>query len=102
MKTMAVIIHPHNCLESTLVYGGKCVGTFIGTDEYIRKKLDEKLESLKKLKNSILKIKNKQITNQILRLSFSGMVNHFQRTTPNHILRDFLIGFDNLKKGNFL
>ena len=25
------------------------------------------------------------------------MVNRFQRTTPNHILRDFLIGFDNLK-----
>jgi hypothetical protein len=53
------------------------------------------------IKNDILKLPNKQIIHQILRLSFSAMINHLQRTTPSSLLSDFVMKFDNLKKDIF-
>jgi len=41
---------------------------------------------------------NVQITHQLLRQCFSNMINHLSRTTPFHLLQDFLGSFDNMKR----
>jgi len=92
-----VIIHPDNCPNSIAAYGVKCVGSFIGTDEFIRAKLDKKFVKLSSIKDAILKIPNKQIIHQILRLSFSGVMNHLFRTILYSLISDYVLRYDNLK-----
>ena len=87
-----VNIHPDNLCDTSHLFGVKCVASFIGPDDYVTNSLNLKLDSLRnKLKDTLL-IEDKQVLHQILRLSFSGMVTHLQRTTPPSVLTcsDFL------------
>jgi len=94
-----VIIHPDNNNNQTIKeYGVKCVGSFIGTNEFISKSLDSKIVKLRDIKNAIIGIPNKQIIHQLLRQSFSCMVNHLQRTIPFELLSSFIKNYDDLKR----
>ena len=93
-----VIIHPDNLCDTGHLFGVKCVGSFIGSDEYVTNFLNLKLDSLHNKRKDISLIEDKQILHQILRLSSSGMVTHLQRTTPPSLLLGFLSEYDLLKK----
>ena len=93
-----VIIHPDNFCDTGHLFGVECVGSFIGSDEYVTSFLNLKLDSLRNKLKDISLIEDKQVLHQIFRLSFSGMVAHLQRTTPSSLLLGFLSEYDLLKK----
>ena len=93
-----VLIHPDNLWDTGHLFGVKCVGSFIGSDEYVTNSLNLKLDSLRNKLEDISLIEDRQILHQILRLSFSGMVTHLQRTTTPSLLLGFLSEYNFFKK----
>jgi hypothetical protein len=96
-----IIIHPENDPSTQTSYGCKILGSFIGTDEYIRTQLDIKYEKLAIQAESVKEFPNKQAQHLILLYCISAKINHIQRLTPPELTIEFVDKFDNLKRSVF-
>ena len=101
-------IHPDDAHteEETEVYeknyGAKLLGTWIGTDLYIRQRLSGKLTELASLRDDIVRFQDPQVRNLMFRLCFCQKVNYLQRTTSPSVIQDFIAAYEELKKDVFL
>ena len=95
-------VHPYNNAEDAnlkLKYGIEVLGCYIGSDEYIRLKLNELLlDYSSKADNLINQVENIQERWIIFNRSFCCKPNYILRTTPPALSHDFAIGFEVLKK----
>ena len=96
-----IIIHPENDPSTQNIYGCKILGSFIGTDEYIRTQLDIKYEKLAIQAQSLKEFPNKQGQHLILLYCLSAKVNHIQRLHPPELVTEFISKFDLLKRSVF-
>ena len=79
-------IHPDDEGDET-TYGVTVLGSFIGTSNFVEKKLDNKETELKSVCESIITVHSKQIKFLMLQWCFSQMLIYWQRTysaTSNH------------------
>jgi len=90
-------IHPDNLPGSSLSYGAKLLGSFIGSDEFIRSKIIAKAEKLKKVADNIKKVESKQIQFLLLGQCFNMKVNYHSRTTSPDRMLPLLTEFDKMK-----
>ena len=95
----SIFVHPEDGGDSK-IYGAKVLGSFVGSNQFIQSKLEQKLEKLKKTAQNIVdKVGSKQIQLLLLRWCFSQKINYWQRTIPPDIMnRCFVKPFDDLKK----
>ena len=97
-------IHPDNCIDepdlsnAILDYGMTVLGSYIGTDEFIRTKLTQKLEALEHEKRAIIAFPNLQVRNLLLRWCFGQKINYLQRTQSPRIMVDFVDEYIGMKK----
>jgi len=83
---------------ANLEYGVKMVGTWIGSSEYIKSNLENKLQELNNEKNHIINFPDPQIRNLMFRWCFTQKINYLQRTISPDILADFVSQFELQKK----
>jgi len=93
-----VVLHPANAPETSHLYGCKMVGSWIGTDEYIKSQLQAKLQKLKTEADVIKAFPDPQVQNLMLRWCYAQKVNYLQRSIPPDLLIEFLDGFNALKR----
>lgn len=74
-------------------YGMKVLGSFVGTDEYIKAQLELELERLQKDAEAIISLSSLQERYVLLTTSFNLMPLHFFRTIPHSLLTSFIDGF---------
>ena len=91
-------MHPDNDPEHLSEFGAKIVRSWIGSDEYIREQLAQKLETLKSEAEVIKQFPDSQSQNLMLRYCFCQQINYLQRLTPPPLLVDFVAQFDDLKR----
>ena len=96
-----IFLHPDNDPENSSKYGCSVLGSWIGSDEYMKVQTEIKLEKLAKEAEVIKKYPNKQVQHLILMKCFSPKVNHLQRLTPPNLLAYFIRQFDSLKREVF-
>jgi hypothetical protein len=96
-----IIIHPENDPGTQNIYGCKVLGSWIGTDEYIKSQLEIKYDKLVIQAESVKEFPNKQAQHLILLYCLSAKVNHIQRLTPPELISDFISKFDSLKRSVF-
>ena len=101
LDRQVVKLHPDNDPEHLSEFGAKIVGSWIGSDEYIREQLAQKLETLKSEAEVIKQFPDSQSQNLMLRYCFCQKINYLQRLTPPPLLVDFVAQFDDLKRDIF-
>jgi hypothetical protein len=91
-------IHPDDGGDS-LLYGSKVLGSYIGSDEYILSRLEEKLEELSEEADAITQVHSHQIKYLLLRWCFCQKLIFLQRTHPPRLINTHLAsGFTDLKR----
>ena len=93
-----VILHPDNAPETSHLYGCKMVGSWIGTDEYVKSQLQVKILQLETEAAVIKNFPDTQVQNLMLRWCFAQKVNYLQRSIPPELLTEFIGAFDNQKR----
>ena len=78
-------------------YGGKVLGSYIGSDEFCKARLSEKIDEFRHSAKSITTVHNKQTQFLLLKMCFSPKITYLQRTMPPYLLSDFQTEFNNLK-----
>jgi hypothetical protein len=97
------IIRPHpadTVLTDVIVndqYGFDLLGSFIGSDDYIRCQLDKKLEVLRREADMLIALPHLQSRALILRMSFSLKINHLLRSTYPSLVNNLTSEFELLK-----
>ena len=91
-------MHPVNAPNEEANYGLKLLGGFVGTDAFIGRQLQMKLDELEQQQQHIKNFKNEQSKFIILQRSFQLRVVHLMRTTPPALMAHFCNEFDFLKK----
>jgi hypothetical protein len=94
-------LHPDNepvGADAAAHYGGKVLGSFVGSLEYIQSQLSLKLtEFLSPMKN-LKKCNYIQDKYLLLRFCFSRKLTYLMRTTPPHLLHQLTTSFDSMRK----
>jgi len=88
--------------QAALEYGAKVLGSFLGTDEYVKAQLDKKLLELEDEKQLLILVPSSQNCYLMLVWCFSQKVTHLQRTIRPSRLTDFVKRFDRMKKEVFV
>jgi hypothetical protein len=96
-----VKLHPDNDPGHVSEFGAKIVGSWIGSDQYIREQLAQKFETLKSEAEVIKQFPDSQSQNLMLRYCFCQKINYLQRLTPPPLMADFVAQFDDLKREIF-
>jgi hypothetical protein len=94
-------IHPSDTTEETAKteYGANVLGSFIGSSDYVRKMLEEKLRELRCEAETLTKFSDPQVRNLMFRFRFCQKVNHLQRCLgPQAPLKDFIDFYEEEKK----
>jgi hypothetical protein len=97
-------IHPDNFIESSQYendsyYGAKLLGSFIGTDSFIKLQLEQKIRELESVKNDLINnLDSFQNRMLLFRNCYSLKVNHIFRTLPPHITKQFASQFIKTQK----
>ena len=84
--------------EARLSYGSKVLGSYIGTDEFIRAQLDLHLLKLSEEAEKLVLYDDLQTRYLFFRYCFCQKINHLLRTIPPRLTQSFVVGFNNLKK----
>ena len=79
-------------------YGAKVLGSFIGSPEYITRKLDQKLRTLAEEAEKVISCDDLQQRYIFSRYCFDQKINHILRTTDLRLTEEFALKFDTLKK----
>jgi hypothetical protein len=94
-----IILHPDDEPSTKGEYGVLALGSFIGSDKFIRAKLAKKLASLEDDAHKIKLLDNHQLKNLLLRLCFSQTPIYLQRTVPPRLMNShFIKAFDDMKR----
>jgi hypothetical protein len=91
-------LHPDNDPINEVEYGAKLLGSYIGSDSYVRNQLLQKIDVLKTEANHIKDFNNAQGQHLMLRFCFAQKINYLQRTTPSNLLDNFAAEFDEIKR----
>jgi hypothetical protein len=85
-----IFLHPDN-RGDPLLYGAKVFGSFIGTDEYIARALNQNVLSFNKTcKNIMTKISNHQLRQLVLKWCFCKKIVFLQRTNNPASISQYL------------
>jgi hypothetical protein len=79
-------IHPDNGGDPA-EYGGKALGSFIGTDEYCRAQLVKKSKEFQATADRIPTVQSKQTQFLLLKWCFSQKLIYWQRTMPPYLIK---------------
>jgi hypothetical protein len=90
-------LHPDNGGDVE-AYGATILGSHLGTTEFIRTKLDGKVEELGGVCESITTVNSKQIQFLMLRWCFSQMLIHLQRNLPHRHMQYIIPEFMEMKR----
>ena len=93
--------HPDNDPDHVSEYGAKMVGSYLGSEVYVKHQLALKLESLKTEAEVIKSFPDAQSQNLMFRYCFCQKINYLQRLTPPPLIADFVSKFDDLKREIF-
>ena len=106
-----VHIHPDNYLRQDIdlcslnqlrsKFGAKILGSYIGSEEFIRNSLQSKLEDLEKEAEKLMSCTDIQQKYIFLRYCFDQKITHIMRTTDIQFTQSFCEKFDALKKAIF-
>ena len=106
-----VHIHPDNYFEQDIdqnslkdirsKFGVKILGSYVGSEEFIRSSLQSKLEDLQKEAEKLISYSDLQQKYIFLRYCFDQKITHILRTTDFWLTNDFAEKFDNMKKAIF-
>ena len=99
-------IHPNNLRSNNssnsfddTYYGAKILGSYIGSDSYIKKQLKNKLTELNEQKLQLINnVENYQNRLLLLRECYSWKINHLFRTLPPSITNNMAQKFGNFQK----
>jgi hypothetical protein len=91
-------LHPENDPNNASNYKGKILGSYVGSDEFVVRKLDRKIESLHIEANVLRQFPNIQGQHLILRYCYAQKINYLQRTTPPYLMQNIITEFDSLKR----
>ena len=94
-------IHPDNYLgveQFDEKYGVKVLGSYIGSPEFIKNKLEQKLATLQEEAEKIISCENIQQRYIFFRYCFDQKINHILRTTGLSLTEEFAEKFDEMKK----
>jgi len=107
-----VHIHPDNYLRQDIdlcslnqlrsKFGAKILGSYIGSEEFIRNSLQSKLEDLEKEAEKLMSCADIQQKYIFLRYCFDQKITHIMRTTDVQFTQSFFEKFDALKKKSHL
>ena len=87
--------HPDNTISpsiSSIHYGGKALGSFVGSHDYIVTQLQQKFSTILLLGD---KLRNYPL---LLRFCYSAKPTYLMQTTPSHLILPFLISFDEKRR----
>jgi len=99
IKEDIIKIHPEDDPDNTAKYGCKILGSYIGSDEFVKLGLQKKIdEDLKREAELLSNFPNQQVKFLILKWSLCQKVNFILRTTPPPLVQDFIQQFTALKK----
>ena len=99
IKEDIIKIHPDDDPENTAQYGCKILGSYIGSDEFVRLGLQKKIDDdLKREAELLSELPNQQVKFLILKWSMCQKANFILRTNPPHLVQDFVQQFTALKK----
>jgi hypothetical protein len=79
----------------------KILGSYVGSEEFIRSSLQSKLEDLQKEAEKLISYSDLQQKYIFLRYCFDQKITHILRTTDIWLTNDFAEKFDNMKKAIF-
>jgi len=106
-----VHIHPDNYLHQDIdqccmnqlrsKFGAKILGSYVGSEEFIRNSLQSKLEDLEKEAEKLMSCSDIQQKYVFLRYCFDQKITHILRTTEVQFTESFCEKFDTLKKAIF-
>ena len=94
-------LHPDNspiAADATVHYGGKVLGSFIGSPEYIQSQLSLKIAEFQTPMENLKQYNYIQDRYLLLRFCFSRKLTYLMRTTPPHLLHPFAISFDTMRR----
>ena len=74
------------------------LGTWVGTPEYIKSNLQNKIVELQHEKDAIIQFKDPQVRNFMFRWCFCQKINYLLRTTSPSLVIDFISAFDEMEK----
>ena len=97
----SIKIHPDDAPDLINDFGAMACGGIIGSDEYIKKRLEEKLLQLEKEAEVLQTYGKKQGLHLLLKYSFSQKINHLQRTTRPDLILTFVERFDDMRRKLF-
>ena len=89
-------IHPDNAADEAdatdlnLNYGVKILGSYIGSDKFIKRRLHEKAVELTELGSRLVQVPHKQSVMLLFRYCYCPMVNHLMRTISPRLLRSLV------------
>ena len=93
--------HPDNTfspLISSIHYGGKALGSFVGSHDYIAAQLQQKFSTILLLGDKLRNYPFFQDRYLLLRFCYSAKPTYLMRTTPSHLILPFLISFDEKRR----
>jgi hypothetical protein len=95
-------VHPDNCAVADQEvarrsYGTKMLGTYIGTDEYIKFNLQAKLEKLRAEAKLLIAFPDVQCRYVLFRHCFMAKPLHLMRTTRPDLMSEFIDGFEEIQ-----
>jgi len=99
----SILIHPSNLdtTENKSCYGTVAVGTPVGTDAFIKRFLDSKIDSLNMEADKIISIPDPQAKHLILKHSFSQKISFLLRTLNPYLTGSFISKFTEIKRRIF-
>jgi hypothetical protein len=89
----------NNLLQTTDV---KLLGTWIGSDEYVRANLSNKLDVLRGEAEKLKGFSDLQTMYRLLSNCYYHEVNYLMRTKPNRLIEPFLTAYEELKMAHCL
>ena len=99
IKEDIIKIHPDDDPQASARYGCKILGSYIGSDEYVKQGLQKKIDDdLKREAELLCEFPNQQVKFLILKWSLCQKANFIFRTTPPPLVQDFIHHFTALKR----
>ncbi|MCP4178819.1 MAG: hypothetical protein GY756_13730, partial [bacterium] len=102
LKADNIIVHPDNVIvdseEQWKKYGVTILGSYVGTDQYVQEKINEKVQGLQELKQKIIGVEDVQARYMLLKWCFRPKIHYWLRTVKTKLLKGFITAFDDMKR----
>ena len=97
LSPSVVHVHPDDCPASAHEYGVKILGSYLGSDEYVKRMLASHLSELSQVADNLIEYPDLQGRMLLFRKCFLMKPVHLFRTMPPLLIADFIRGFDEIK-----